>query len=80
MELNVVTKGLHHISEFMAWREGVYLAATGLRLPWRIPSRGEYFDRWNEFVKPLKLGPPVCVAQSTGSGRHRPLRSWVQYL
>ena len=80
MELNIPKTGFRHISEFMTRRGAAYTAATGLKFPRPILSRGEYLDTWKEVAKPLELGPPVSVAEPPGSNRSWPLRSWVQYL
>ena len=80
MELNIPQKGFRHISELMTRRGAAYTAATGLKFPRPIPSRGEYLDTWKELATPLELGPTMSVAEPPGSGRSWPLRSWVQYL
>ena len=80
MELNIPKTGFRHISEFMTRTGAAYTAATGLKFPRPIPSRGEYLDTWEELAKPLEWGPPVSVVEPPSSGRSWPLRSWVQYL
>ena len=80
MELHIRKTGFHHISECMTRRGAAYMAATGLRFPRPISSRGEYLDTWKELAKLLELGPPSSVAEPPDSGRSWPLQSSVQYL